>query len=255
MWGWPKPKPLASLRTNDAVFQETEADRIPAGGRDQPPDWASRLPAAVTFVDVETTGFHSKDRIVSLGAIRLLTEPLKAGQIEVTYLHLVFDPGRKSHPKAEQVHGYSDWLLRHQDPFAEHAEQIWKFIHRASVIVAHNAEFDGTFINREMVAAGCPPINRPLYCTMEGYRALGLGGSASLDALCRRMNLVRRGRRHGALEDAWLAMQVYLWLHDCPHRAGLPEGEGAVPVNLRPSPPVPEGRLPPRRRSKRSPAP
>jgi hypothetical protein len=47
---------------------------------------------------------------------------------------------------------------------------------------------------------------------MKGYRALELGGSASLSAVCRHIKLARAGDLHGAIEDAWLAMQIYLWL-------------------------------------------
>ena len=50
---------------------------------------------------------------------------------------------------------------------------------------------------------------------MKGYRALELGGSASLSAVCRHIKLARAGDRHGAIEDTWLAI-IYLWLHGCP---------------------------------------
>jgi hypothetical protein len=47
----------------------------------------------------------------------------------------------------------------------------------------HNAAFDLRFINREMRLSGLPVLTRPVYCTMKGYRALELGGSASLGAV------------------------------------------------------------------------
>jgi hypothetical protein len=37
-----------------------------------------------------------------------------------------------------------------------------------------------------------------------------------LSAVCRHIKLARAGDRHGTIEDAWLAMQIYLWLHGCP---------------------------------------
>jgi hypothetical protein len=46
---------------------------------------------------------------------------------------------------------------------------------------------------------------------MKGYRALDLGGSASLSAVCRHIKLARAGDLHDAIEDTWLAMQIYLW--------------------------------------------
>ena len=68
--------------------------------------WSDRLPASVVFVDVETTGLHSIDKVVSLGAIWLPIHALIEGSFNISYLHLIFDPGRKSHPKAEEVHGH-----------------------------------------------------------------------------------------------------------------------------------------------------
>ena len=78
-------------------------------------------------------------------------------------------------------------------------------------------------INRELTLARLPTLTQPIYCTMKGYRSLGIGGSASLNAVCSQIKLARSGETHGAMEDAWLSMQIYLWLHDCPHQARLPE--------------------------------
>jgi hypothetical protein len=68
---------------------------------------------------------------------------------------------------------------------------------------------------------------------MKGYRALELGGSASLSAVCRRIKLARAGDLHGAIEDAWLAMQIYLWLHGCPLQRRLRGSLPRTPSNLR----------------------
>ncbi len=214
--------------------------------RQAPRPWWEALPPAISFMDVETTGLGASDKIVSFAAIRLNSASLAEERLDLELMHLVFDPGRESHWRAEQVHGYSDWLLRHQERFDQHAEAIWKFIHRGNVIVAHNASFDSRFVGRELVSSGCPPIARPLYCTMESYRNFGLGGSASLDAVCGRMGLQRIGKRHGALEDAWLAMNIYLAQQGCRLTFALPNHVDLAPKNLRAVPPAPKGKLPPR---------
>src|ERR1043166_6592543 len=125
------------------------------------------LPESVVAVDVETTGIHSNDRIVSLGAVWLPTAALSEPSFPVSYIHLIFDPLRKSHPEAEAVHGHADWLLRHQEPFWNYARAVRRFLYSGKILVAHNAAFDLEFINREMVLAGeAERISRPSFCTM-----------------------------------------------------------------------------------------
>ena len=211
------------------------------------PAWLTQLPSTVLFCDVETTGLTASDRIVSFAGIGLKTAALASGNFELAYWHLIFDPGRKSHPQAERVHGYSDWALRFQNPFSVYADEIWHFVSSYELVVAHNASFDVGFIDRELILAGLPRIPKPVYCTMEGYRALGVGGSASLNAVCSRINLARASNRHGALEDAWLAMQVYLWLHNCPLRPALPATFPLIPINFHEVPPPLDGTTPRRK--------
>jgi len=195
--------------------------------------WWDHLPASVAFCDVETTGLGNDDRIVSFGAIGMISRDLAKGRADLEYLYLVFDPARANRRAAEQIHGFSDSALRLQDPFAVHAGDIRRFLTSYELFVAHNAAFDLRFINREMRLSGLPALSRPIYCTMKGYRALDLGGSAALSAICRHIKLARSGDLHDALEDAWLAMQIYLWLHGCPlprrFRGSLPRS----PSNLR----------------------
>ena len=145
----------------------------------------------------------------------------------------MFDPGTGNRRGAEQIHGFSDSALRLQDPFAVHAADVWRFLTSYELLVAHNAAFDIRFINREMRLSGLPALTRPVYCTMKGYRALDLGGSASLSAVCQHIKLARAGDLHDAIEDAWLAMQIYLWLHGCPLQRRLRRSLPRTPSNLR----------------------
>ena len=116
-------------------------------------------------------------------------------------------------------------------------EYLWRFYGdfgaQADPVIASNAAFDLRFINREMRLSGLPALTRPVYCTMKGYRALELGGSASLSAVCRHIKLARAGDLHGAIEDAWLAMQIYLWLHGCPLQGRLRGSLPRTPSNFR----------------------
>lgn len=168
------------------------------------------LPDTVAFLDVETTGLGENDRIVSIGAVWVAARCLRAETaFPFSYIHLIFNPGRPCSPRAAAVHGYSDWLLRHQDPFSAFAPEIARFL-SADLLVAHNASFDIGFVDRELQSGGAGALKCNTYCTMEGWRVQH--GEGSLEAVCRRLQIPRRGDHHGALEDAWLCMNAYLSL-------------------------------------------
>ncbi|MDR6306411.1 DNA polymerase-3 subunit epsilon [Nitrobacter vulgaris] len=168
-------------------------------------------------VDVETTGLTSEDRIVSIGAFWLSTAALSDGSFPVSYLHLIFNPQRKSHWAARKVHGFSSEILEKQELFSSYAEQIISFLNSADLVIAHNAAFDLAFVNRELRSAGSDTVKSKILCTMQACRAAGIS-PAKLDCVCERFNFSRDGNVHGALEDAWLALMVFLWINDCPHR-------------------------------------
>jgi len=192
-----------------------------------------RIPASVAFCDVETTGLARDDRIVSLGAIGMTGSEQDERLSNLTYLYLVFDPCKRNHRCAQEIHGFSDWVLGLQDPFEVHASKVRRFLTSYELIVAHNAAFDLRFINREMELAHLPTLTLPIYCTMKGYRTLGIGGSASLSAVCSHIKLARSGQLHDAMEDAWLSMQIYLWLHGCSFQRRLPSSIPRTPSNFR----------------------
>ena len=194
--------------------------------------WNRDLPRSAVFVDVETTGLSSADRVVSLGAVWLSTASVCGGPLPVSYIHLVFNPERPSHPYAERVHGYSADFLAGQEPFFLYADFVRQYLAAADLVVAHNAPFDLEFINRELALSNELELEQPVFCTMQGCRERGTNG-AGLEKVCADIGLGRGQRTHGALEDAWLAMQVYLWLHECPHIRPFSDcGAFVQPFNL-----------------------
>lgn len=175
----------------------------------------SSLPPKIIFLDTETTGLTEADRIVSFAGILLHTAQASRSGPQVEAVHLIFNPGRRSHPMAKKAHGYANKTLERQDPFGLFAQDIHDFIHEADLVVAHNAVFDLKFLNRELMDAGLSKISKPSFCTMQAWRNTG-NGPATLDAVAQRIGLARETREHSALEDSWLAMMVYLALHKAP---------------------------------------
>lgn len=187
----------------------------------------------IVFADVETTGLSREDRVVSLALISIEREALMDGEQNARITHLAFNPQRKSHPRAAQVHGYSDSQLAGQDLFRHHAKDLRDWFAKGVTPVAHNAAFDRRFINREFEIAGLPEVSSRYYCTMQEWRARAEPGeSAALKAILPRLGLKRRGDTHGALEDAWLSMQVFRHLNGMP-LAGDPPTQALHPLNWR----------------------
>lgn len=204
--------------------------KVQAGGR-------------ILVLDTETTGLAGSDRIVSLAAFRMV-----GLAVQPEALYLVFDPGMESHPKAAEVHGWDDWTTRHQDPFADTAAHIRDWLTWADLIVAHNAAFDLGFLAREFRTAGVASLRRRSACTVDLARRVWTGQRASLDACLARIGLAREGERHGAFEDAFLAMNLFRYLMGAEHCYAF-GAEWPQPANLRPVPARPAGALPPRQQN------
>lgn len=164
----------------------------------------------VVVFDTETTGCAGTDRVVSLGAVRL-----DAGLEPETTLHLAFDPGMPCHWAATRVHGMSDAFLARHPPFATHAAEIADFF-AGAVGCAHNLAFDRRMLGGEFARAGLPRPWTAELCTMLAWRRAFPGQPAGLNPASAACGLSREGSLHGALEDAWLAVQLLRRLHGLP---------------------------------------
>jgi DNA polymerase-3 subunit epsilon len=164
----------------------------------------------VVVFDTETTGTGFGDRVVSLGAVRLDA----ALELEAT-LHLAFAPGTPCHWGAVRVHGMSDTFLALYPPFATHAAEIATFFAGAAGC-AHNIAFDRRMLGGEFERL-CLPLPWGMeHCTMRFWRQAHPGQRAGLAHAAAACGLAREGTLHGALEDAWLAVQLLRHLHGLP---------------------------------------
>lgn len=162
-----------------------------------------RLPPVVVAIDVETTGLSHADRIVSFAAVQLQASDVARDAITTDFLHFACAPGRPCHPMARRVHGLTDAFLASHRPFEARAQEVARMLSGANLIIAHNAAFDMRFVMGEVRAAGLAIRWPPAHCTQQEH-----GGT--LDAACGLLGLRRQGARHGAAEDAWLALMLFL---------------------------------------------
>lgn len=201
--------------------------------------WLAPLPKNVLVIDTETTGLTYEDRVVTFAGILLDTAELANARIVTRHIHLVFNPERPCHPRATAVHGHDDWTLSHQPRFADEIEAIEGLFAEADHVVAHNASFDMRFIRREFEIAGRKLPERPVFCTMQAWRRAGLEGSAGLANAAGHFGMIRASGQHGALEDAWFALAVYLGIQTPVRLPVFDAVPNAEPTNRRPVPPRP----------------
>jgi len=163
-------------------------------------------------LDTETTGLSVKNghRIVEIGCIELDNlVPTKK------IFHFYLNPERKVSEEAFKVHGYSDEFLSDKKKFSEIADEFLDFIKDKKIII-HNAEFDITHINNELLIAGKEKITKEnIVDTLDIARNKYPGSAISLDALCKRFRIDNSKReKHTALIDCELLSKVYINLID-----------------------------------------
>ena len=164
------------------------------------------------ILDTETTGLFVKDghRIVEIGCIEL--EDLVPTK---NRFHCYLNPERKVSEKALEVHGYTDEFLSKQKKFSDVVDDFLNFIENKKLVI-HNAEFDLSHLNNELVLLGKKKISsEDTVDTLALARDKFPGSPISLDALCKRYKIDNSKRtQHTALIDCDLLSKVYVNLLD-----------------------------------------
>lgn len=160
--------------------------------------------------DTETTGLSAAngDRLVEIGCVELVNR-VETGQV----FHVYINPERPMNPEAQAIHGLSDAFLADKPLFSDIVEDLLDFFDD-SPLVAHNANFDFTFLNEELSRLNRPDIPKArMIDTLALSKVKFPGAKHSLDALCTRFGIDRSHRiKHGALLDAQLLSLVYVEL-------------------------------------------
>ena len=164
------------------------------------------------ILDTETTGLFVKEghRIVEIGCIEL--EDLVPTKKR---FHCYLNPERKVSEKALEVHGYTDEFLSKQKKFSDVVDDFLDFIRNKRLII-HNAEFDLSHLNNELILLGKKKISSDdTVDTLSLARDKFPGSPVSLDALCKRYRIDNSNRtQHTALVDCDLLSKVYINLLD-----------------------------------------
>jgi DNA polymerase-3 subunit epsilon len=164
------------------------------------------------ILDTETTGLLVREghRIVEIGCIEI--DDLIPTQNK---FHCYLNPERKVSEKALEVHGYTDEFLSTQKKFSEVVDEFLNFIENKRLVI-HNAEFDLSHLNHELVLLGKKKLSSEnTVDTLALARDKFPGSPVSLDALCKRYRIDSSNRtQHTALIDCDLLAKVYINLLD-----------------------------------------
>ncbi len=163
------------------------------------------------ILDTETTGLSVDEghRIVEIACIEL-ENLIPTGK----KFHCCLNPERKVSEKAFEIHGFTDVFLSKQKKFKEIIDEFLKFI-SGKTLVIHNAEFDISHLNNEMLLCGMDKISNEIVDTLILARDKFPGSQNNLDALCKRFRIDNSQRtKHNALLDCSLLAKVYINLID-----------------------------------------
>jgi DNA polymerase-3 subunit epsilon len=166
-------------------------------------------PIRIAF-DLETTGLSpAEDRIVEVGAVKFDEE----GRELATFERLV-NPLRPSSPRARSVHGIADADLVRAPTAAIVLPAFLEFLGDpdATVLLAHNAGFDASFLGAELSRLGLAMPGHGIVDTLSlARRTLPGLRSHRLDLLAHHLGLDPYGP-HRALADSRRVMGLWLAL-------------------------------------------
>ncbi|GIU26610.1 DNA polymerase III subunit epsilon [Shewanella schlegeliana] len=168
------------------------------------------------ILDTETTGMNQSSgpiylghRIIEIGCVEVINRRLTG-----RHYHEYINPQQPIDEEAIAVHGITNEYVADKPKFHEIAQSFIEFIDGAE-IVAHNANFDVSFMDHEFSMLQPLGPKTTDICqvldSLEVAKFLHPGQKNNLDALCKRYGIDNSARDlHGALLDAEILADVYL---------------------------------------------
>lgn len=166
-------------------------------------------------LDTETTGLNFKGKVSNNHRIiEIACVEIEDGKITGKEFHTFLNPKIKISKGAERVHGVGDKDLQDKPEFKDIVDDFLSFLKGAHVVI-HNAPFDIAFIDKEfnLLNVERQPCSTFYYIdTLKITREMFPGEDNTLEAVCKRFDIERRGTLHGALEDARMLAKLFLYM-------------------------------------------
>jgi DNA polymerase-3 subunit epsilon len=159
----------------------------------------------VTFcvLDLETTGGSpAESAITEVGAVKV-----KMGEVVGTF-HTLVNPGEPVPAFIRLLTGITDEALIDAPPIGTVLPSLLEFV-RGTVVVAHNARFDVSFINAALARGSYPPLDNRVVDTAALARKI-LAGEVPNNKLATLARFLRCTRQptHRAYDDALATVEV-----------------------------------------------
>ncbi len=183
-----------------SVFRGEPSAGLPAGAP------ATNTPVGevvFSFYDIETTGLGPRaERIIEIAAIKF------QGTNVLEQKQWLLHPGRPIPPDATKIHHITDADVRGQPDFKAVYPEFEQFI-RGTVVMAHNAPFDVSFIREECLRNGLrPPPNLALDTLPMFRKWYPQVKRHNLDELGKALKVLPPDR-HRALADTLEAVLIF----------------------------------------------
>ena len=180
------------------------------------PDLVLKEGRFVVF-DTETTGFYCKkgDEIISIGAV-----VIEKGLLTEKCFNSLVNPKRTIPPIIVELTGIDDNMVDGSPEIMEVLDQFLAFS-RSSVLIAHHAQFDLGFINKNLCKYCGHTLNTPVIdIYILSHLLFPNADDRSLDNLANYYDITLDGR-HSALGDSIITAQVFLKMLDDLENRGI----------------------------------
>lgn len=166
------------------------------------------------IVDIETTGGHA-----SANGITEIAILIHNGKEVTEQFRTLINPGIPIPIYIQSLTGINDDMVRSAPRFNELAKQIYDLLHD-KIFVAHNVNFDFSFLHYHLATAGFHLQSRKL-CTVRLSRKIIPGlASYSLGRLCKEVG-IEVLERHRAMGDAEATSKLFSMLLEKDHEGHI----------------------------------
>jgi DNA polymerase-3 subunit epsilon len=157
------------------------------------------------IVDIETTGGHA-----SANGITEIAICIHDGKKVVKRFETLVNPQRDIPIYISALTGITNEMVREAPPFEDVAADIYHLIH-GKIFVAHNVNFDFSFVRYHLAAAGYDLQANKLCTVRLGRKILPGLPSYSLGRLCKHLGIDNQSR-HRAMGDAEATAELFTLL-------------------------------------------